>query len=486
VPEVEQADRKHRKKLPSERPDRQRSGISGQNVARNGDHMDERPVTRYAKAPDGVSIAYQVTGNGPIDLVFCSGVAFPIDLLWEDTGFLRFAKRLGSFSRTVWSEVRGMGASSGNLLDTYVDDVFDVFDTDLAAVLDAVGCEEVVLVAASHGGPLVISFALRHPKLVSTLVLIDTFAHYVREDDYPNGFPSNTWSQSAVTVTEQWGTAGSVEALAPSKSGNQAFRSWMARCERLGIRPDEVASTLQAASKRDVRALLPTLTVPTLILHRNGDRFIRVEAGRYLAENIPGAKYVELPGDDHWFFVGDTDALLDDVEDFLTGSHQAPEGDVITTTILFTDIVSSTEQSARMGHRKWNALIHDHNAMVRGTLRRHRGDEVKTMGDGFLATFDATTRAVRAAADIVNQARMMDLEVRAGVHTGEVEVQPNDVVGLAVTIARRVCDLAGPGQVLVSEAVKPQLVGSGFTLSDEGTHVLKGVPDEWRLFAVGG
>lgn len=204
----------------------------------------------------------------------------------------------------------------------------------------------------------------------------------------------------------------------------------------------------------------------------------------HLAENIAGARYVELPGEDHLFFVGDADALLDVIEEFLTGTHQAPEGDVVTSTILFTDIVSSTEQSARLGHRKWTKLSDDHDAMVRAALRRHRGREVKTLGDGFLATFDSTTRAVRAAREIVTEGRTIGLEVRAAVHNGEVEVRPDDVIGLAVAISKRICDLAGPGDVLVSEAVKLHLVGSDIAVSEYGTHVLKGVPDQWRLFAV--
>jgi class 3 adenylate cyclase len=229
--------------------------------------------------------------------------------------------------------------------------------------------------------------------------------------------------------------------------------------------------------------LLPILTVPTLVVHRAGNWFIQVGAGRYLAEHIPGARYVELPGDDHLFFVGDTDALLDEVEEFVTGGRQAPEGDVVTTTILFTDIVASTEQSARMGHRKWTALTDAHDTMVRGALQRYRGREVKTIGDGFLVTFDATTRAVRAAMEIVSAADAIGLEVRAGVHVGEAEVRPDDVIGLTVSIAKRICDLAGPGEVFVSETVKSLLVGSGLTTSEQGTHVLKGVPEEWRLFA---
>jgi class 3 adenylate cyclase len=241
---------------------------------------------------------------------------------------------------------------------------------------------------------------------------------------------------------------------------------------------------MRATQRLDVRHLLPLVHVPTLILHRRDNRFIRVGHGRYLAEHIPDAKYVELAGDDHLYFVGDTDALLDEVEEFLTGVHQGPEGDVLTETILFTDLVASTEQSARLGHRRWSTLTDDHDAIVRANLARHRGREVKTIGDGFLATFDATTRGVRAAREIVAATKEIGLEVRAGVHIGEVEVRPGDVVGLAVTIAKRICDLAGPAQVLVSEAVKLHLVGSGIAVHEQGTHTLKGVPDRWRLFAV--
>ena len=248
-----------------------------------------------------------------------------------------------------------------------------------------------------------------------------------------------------------------------------------------------MARAIAAASQKvDVRHLLPKIRVPTLVLHRRENQFVRVGHGQYLAEHIPEAKYVELPGADHLYWVGDTDAMLDEIEEFLTGTRQGPEGDVVMAAILFTDIVASTEQSARMGHRKWSAVTQDHDAMVRAALQRHRGREIKTMGDGFLATFDATTRAVRAAAEVVAAAKGMGLEVRAGVHTGDVEARSDDVVGLAVTISKRICDLAGAEEVLVSEGVKGQIVASGITTSERGTHILKGVPDEWRLFAVGG
>jgi class 3 adenylate cyclase len=454
-------------------------GISRKTDGGEGGDVDERPVTRYATTPDGVSIAYQVTGDGPLDLVFLSAYTIPIDLLWEEPSFVRVAKRLGGFSRTVWCDARGHGASGGNVEDHFFE---ETADADFTAVLDAVGCERVVLVGASGAGPNVIRYATAHPERVTALVLINTYAHYVREDDYPWGLSPAALDRSF--AQSKWGTGTTVEAMAPSKAGDEGFRAWWARSGRLGVRVDSAAVAMRAGVRQDVRALLPTLAVPTLVVHRGGNRYIRVGAGRYLAEHIPGATYVELAGDDHLFFVGDVDALLDEIEEFLTGSHQAPEGDVITATVLFTDIVASTEQAARLGHRPWTTLTDEHDAMVRASLRRHRGREVKTIGDGFLATFDATTRAVRAAIEITAAAKGMDLNVRAGVHTGEVEVRPDDVVGLAVSIAKRICDLAGPGEVLVSEAVKIHLVGSGITLSERGTHVLKGVPEMWKLSAV--
>jgi class 3 adenylate cyclase len=447
--------------------------------------VEERPVTRYVSAPDGVSLAYQVIGDGALDLVFFPGLALPIDLLWEDPGFAHFARRLGRFSRTVWLEGRGIGASGGDFTATGVDENgHGQMVYGLTSVLDAIGCEQVVLAAHGSAGPVAIRYAVTHSERVSTLVLVDSHAYYVREDGYPWGMPPDAIDRHLAVVKEAWGSGAALDALAPSKAGDERFRAWDSRSQRLGASPEGIAAAVRAGFQRDVRDLLPTLGLPTLVVHREGDRFIRAGAGRYLAEHIAGARYVGLPGEDHLFFVGDVDALLDEIEEFLTGTHQAPEGDVVTSTVMFTDIVSSTEQSARMGHRRWTKLADDHDAMVRAILGRYRGREVKTIGDGFLATFDSTTRAVHAAAEIVTGAQTMSVEVRAGVHNGEVEVRPDDVVGLAVTIAKRICDLAGPGEVLVSEAVKLHLVGSDIEVAERGTHVLKGVPDEWRLFAV--
>ena len=446
--------------------------------------MDDRPLTRFAKAPDGVSLAYQVVGEGSVDLVFPRTITtVPIDLFWDEPGFVRFAKRVGRFSRLVLCDARGVGASGGDLRDSSVE---EIIDTDVTTVLDAVGRESVVLLGTDQGGVTAIRYAAAHPERVRALVLVNTYAHYVREDDYPGGMPREAFDPYVASGSAVWGTGAAVELLAPSRSDDDAFRAWWARCERLGLGVDAAGEMTIRSFSRDARALLATLTIPTLVLHRAGNRLIRVEAGRYLAEHIPGATYVELPGDDHAFFTGDTDVLLDEIEEFLTGGRQAPEGDVLTTTVLFTDIVASTEQSARLGHRKWTALTDQHDTMVRASLARYRGHEIKTIGDGFLATFDATTRAVRAATEIVTAAKGMGLEVRAGVHTGEVEVRPDDVVGLAVSITKRICDLAGPAEVFVSEAVKTLIAGSGITTSEQGTHMLKGVPDEWPLFSVKG
>lgn len=434
---------------------------------------------RYAEAADGVSLSYMTTGEGPTDLVWVAGLGYPVDLIAGEPGFLHLAKRLRTFTRTTWADPRGMGASGGNVLD-----VFDTQDGDITAILDAAGLEQVVLVGWGHSGTPVIRYAIAHPERVTALVLIDSYAHYAREPDYPVG-PSADELQGRLDVArEVWGTGALLGVLAPSKAQDDQLSQRIARYERHGLSPDTIVEVTRGLCSEDVRALLPMLSVPTLVLHHGDGQFITADAGRYLGDAIPGATFVEMPGADQLFFVGEIDALVDQIEEFLTGTHQGAEGDVVTKTILFTDIVSSTEQSARLGHRRWTALSDEHDAMVRATLARQRGQEVKTIGDGFLAAFDATTRAVRAAIEVVTAAESMGLGVRAGVHTGEVEVRPDDVVGLTVAIAKRVCDLAGPGQVLVSEVVKGVLVGSGISTSDYGTHTLKGVPEQWRLFAV--
>ena len=447
--------------------------------AGEGGEMDDRPVTRYAKAHDGISIAYQHIGDKDIDLVFPPTMDIAVDLFWDEPSFARVARRLSRFSRAVWYDGRGIGASGGKFVDSLVD---DFVDADLTAVLDEIACQRAVLVGWNQGGPTVIRHAARHPERVSALILIDTYAHYVQEPDYPWGMPSDVLDDYSASTTDRWSTGAGLELFAPSKAQDPAFRDWWARGHRLGIGADEAAASMRAGARRDVRTLLPVITAPTLVLHRAGDVYVQVEAGRYLAEHIPGATYVELEGADHAYFLGDADALLDEIEEFLTGGRQGPEGDVVTATILFTDIVDSTAQTARMGHRKWSSIAADHDAMIRTTLHRYHGREIKTIGDGFLATFDASTRAVRAAQEIVRRADTLGIAVRAGVHTGEVEVRPDDVVGLPVNMAKRICDVAGPGEVLVSQTVRDLAGGSDIRFEEQGDHTLKGLPGHWSLW----
>jgi class 3 adenylate cyclase len=319
---------------------------------------------------------------------------------------------------------------------------------------------------------------------VSALILVNTHAHYVRENDYPWGFTRQDLQAALGAVKESWGTTVNLEILAPSRVTDERFRAWYTRSVRFFGGPDQMAHMAQANLEADVRPLLASVSVPTLVLHREGDRVIQLGAGRYLAEHIPNARFVVLPGEDHLFFVGDTDALVDEIEEFLTGARSGSEGDVLTMTVLFTDIVASTEHQARIGPRQWSRLTDHHDAMVRAALARHRGHEVKSMGDGFLATFDSAGRALRCAAEILAGVKDLGLDLRAGVHTGEVEVRGDDIAGLAVTIAKRVCDLAGPGQVLVSRSAADVVTGSGLAFEDRGDHELKGVPGTWRLLAV--
>jgi pimeloyl-ACP methyl ester carboxylesterase/class 3 adenylate cyclase len=435
--------------------------------------------THYTRSADGTNLAYQVSGAGPLEMVLMLG-GLPIDLSAEEPGLVRLRKRLTGFSRTVWFDARGRGASEGEPRDAIVE---EVFAADLIAVLDAVGFERPVLVMEGEGGGLVIHFAVSHPERVRTLVLVNSCAHYVLEDDYPWGTPPESLDHLEAAINAHWGTSAPVEFMAPSRAADERFKAWFTRTQRVDMGPDQVASIVRAAFERDVRELLPSVSCPTLVLHREGDRYIVLGAGRYLAEHIPDAKFVVLPGDDHFAFVGDTDALADEIEEFLTGGRSGAEGDVVLAAVLFTDTVASTEHQARVGARQWSRLSDRHDAMVRDALTRYRGHEVKTTGDGFLATFDTTAGALRCAADVLNGAKDIGLDVRAGVHTGEFEVRGDDLGGLAVTIAKRVCDLAGPREVLVSSTVVDVVAGSGLVFTDRGEHSLKGVPGRWRLFA---
>jgi class 3 adenylate cyclase len=430
---------------------------------------------------DGASVAYQTFGEGPLDLLVFQALTVPMDLLWEEPGPVRVRDRLSTFTRNIWMEFRGWGSSERDLSpQRSLDEVVE----QITAVVDAVGCDRVAVLACGGGGPGAIRYIAAHPERVSALVLFGTYACYVRDDECPWGLPAATLEWLVGRAREVWGTGAMVDLVAPSRTGDDRFREWLGRGERLASSPDYAAERIRARYEQDVRSLLADLRVPTLVIHRRDDRVYRVHAGRYLAEHIAGAKYVELPGEDNYFFVGDSDALLDEVEEHLTGTRTGADGDVVVSTVLFTDIVNSTQQAAALGHRPWSKLSGEHDALVRAALHRHRGQEIKTTGDGFLATFDSAGRAIRCAGDIINAARDIGLEVRAGVHTGEVEFRDNDISGLAVSIAKRVCDFASGGRIFVTETVRGSVVGSDIEFDDRGAHELKGVPGTWHLLCV--
>ena len=412
--------------------------------------------------------------------MFAGDEAIPVDLMWDDPWFQRLSKRLGTFSRTVWFEARGIGASGGDYRTLVTG---EHHDADVLAVLAAaVGSEPVALAGWGSAGVPAIEFAATHPERVSALVVVNSYAHYVREDDYPWGLPRASLDRLAAALQEGRDTGAALELLAPSRVADERFRAWWARAQRLGVGAEQFGERSRIAVELDVRPLLASVSVPTLVVHREDNRYIRLGAGRYLAEHIPGARFVVLPGADHAYFAGDVDAVVDEIEQFLTGARSGADSEVVLAAVLFTDIVASTEHQARMGRREWSRLTDQHEAMTRAALLRHRGREVKTTGDGFLATFDATGRTLRCAAEILTAAEDIGLELRAGVHTGEIEIRGDDIAGLAVSIARRICDLAEPGEVLVSDAVRSHMVGSGTDFQDRGEHELKGVPGSWRLY----
>ncbi len=440
-----------------------------------------QPETRYARSAEG-RVAYQVVGDGPMDLVFIQPWTSNIDAMWEEPSVVRFLQRLATFSRLVCFDKRGTGVSDPVPLAALP--TLEQWMDDVRIVMEAARSERAALLGHGDGGQMAMLFAATYPERTSALILADTFARVLRDVDYPWGFPSDRVPRWLQLAEKFWGTGTNVDLVAPSLAHDERFRRWYARFERLAMSPRPFTALAAAAFQRDLRGVLPTIRVPTLVVHRVGDRVFQVGHGRYLAEHIPGAKYVELPGEDHVFHVGDTEAMLGEIEEFLTGVRPLPESDRVLATVLFTDIVTSTERSAQVGDRRWKDLLDQHDTLIRPELERHRGRLVKNTGDGILATFDGPARAIRCAQAIATSVKSLGIEVRAGLHTGEVELRGEDVTGIGVTIAARVMDAAGPGEVVVSSTVKDLVAGSGLRFADRGMHALKGVPDEWRLFAV--
>ena len=440
-----------------------------------------QPKTRYAKSGD-VHIAYQVVGDGRLDLVYAPAWIGNMELFWEEPSCARFLKRLASFSRLILFDKRGTGSSDRSVEIPIIEQQID----DLTSVMDSVGSERAALLGASEGGSLCTLFAATHPERTSALILCGAVATTRWSPETPWALTRETFETWIQTVGREWGGPLAIELFAPSVAHDQRFRDWWARLLRLAASPATAIALLRMLDDIDVRPVLPTIRVPTLVLHCTGDRAVNVENGRYLGRHIPNAKYVELPGADHFPYVGDTDAILAEIEEFLTGARHAPEADRVLATVLFTDIVGSTAHAAGMGDQRWRDLLGSYQALVRGELARSRGREVKTLGDGFLATFDGPARAIRCACAIRDSVRPLGIEIRAGLHTGECELMDDDVGGIAVHIGARVAASAAPGEVLVSSTVKDLVAGSGLGFADRGTHHLRGVPGEWRLFAVEG
>ena len=429
--------------------------------------------TRYAQT-DQINIAYQVVGEGPLDVVFVMGWVSHIDYFWEEPSFARFLRRLASFARLIVFDKRGTGLS--DRVPTRELPTLEQRMEDVHAVMDAVGSERAALVGVSEGGPLCVLFAATYPDRTAALVMVGSYARRLSHPDYPWGATPESYHAFLEEIRTGWGGPIGLAARAPSLVDDDRFRQWWATYLRMSASPGAALALTRMNGEIDVRHALPSVRVPTLIVHRTGDLSIPVEGGRYMAEQIPGAKYVELAGDDHLPFVGNQNEILDEIEEFLTGMRHGPEPDRVLATVLFTDVVASTERAAELGDRTWRLLIEEHHAEVRRQLDRFRGVEVNTAGDAFLATFDGPARAIRCGCAIRAAVRAVGLDVRVGLHTGEIEFIGDDVGGIAVHIGARVASAANPSEVLVSSTVKDLVAGSGIEFEDRGIHELKGVP----------
>jgi pimeloyl-ACP methyl ester carboxylesterase len=436
------------------------------------------PKTHYARSGD-VHVAYQVVGDGPFDLVVVPGFVSNVEIWWDDAAAARFFERMASFSRLILFDKRGTGLSDRVPGVPTLEQRMD----DLRAVMDTAGSERAALMGVSEGGPMAMLFAATYPDRTRALVLYGSFANFVGDDD--SGVYRPDQLDPVIEFLEKhWGEPATFDTMCPSLAHDENARQHWAHFERQAASPGAAAAVIRMNAEIDVRGILTSVRVPTLVVHRTGDRICRVEGGRYLGKNIPGAKYLELPGADHVPWVGDADSVLEPIQEFLTGTRAAPEPDRVLATVLFTDIIGSTERAAELGDSRWRDLLENHHALVRRELERFRGREIDVAGDGFLASFDGPARAIRCASTISQELRKLGIEIRAGLHTGECEKVGQRLTGLAVHIGARVAQRAGAGEVLVSSTVKDLVAGSQIAFSERGAHQLKGVPGEWRLFAV--
>ncbi|GAC1605087.1 MAG: adenylate/guanylate cyclase domain-containing protein [Acidimicrobiales bacterium] len=462
--------------IPRLEEDNRSEGTARAVAGRFGGHtvtVTAMPHTRYIKAGD-VHVAYQVVGTGPLDLVFVPGAASHLECLWEEPGVARFYRRLASFSRLIMFDKRGTGMSDRVQGVPTLEERMD----DVRAVMDAVGSTQAALCGMSEGGAIAALFAATFPRRVSALVTIGSGA---------TGWQPGPVAQDEIDryIEEHWGSGLSVSMMAPSVAKDDRIRAWFGKWERLSASPGAAVELLRMNAQFDINSVLPAISVPTLVIHRTGDLTYDIRQGRALADQVSGARFAELPGTDHAPWFEDPEEILELIEEFVTGARRGAEPERVLATTVFTDIVDSTRQASRLGDRRWKETLDQYDSIVQRELDRLRGRLVKTTGDGTLATFDGPARGIRFACAVRDvAARSLDLELRAGVHTGEVELRGDDISGLAVVIGQRISALAAGGEVLVSSTVKDLVVGSGIEFAEHGAHDLKGVPGRWTVFAV--
>jgi pimeloyl-ACP methyl ester carboxylesterase len=436
---------------------------------------------RYARN-GSVHLAFQSFGEGELDLVLVPGFVSHLEFPWEHPPYRRFMNHLASFARTTVYDKRGSGLSDP--LDSAAG--FDQHLDDLAAVIDAADASHPVVMGWSEGAAVAALFAAHHPEVVQSLVLYGAFPRMLAAPDYPDGVPEEAFELVIDGLAEAWGEGISLNFLAFEKLGDEDFRRWWGRYERASASPGLAVSALRLDSELDMRDVLAAIHVPTLLIHRSEDPAVPVQGARLMAQRIPDARLVELPGTLHWPWVGEPEAVAEEVEEFLTGRRRTVEPDRALATVLFTDIVRSTETAAELGDRRWRTLLEDHDATASRALEAHQGTLIKSTGDGLLATFDRPAAGIRCAQSLGASLSRHGIDIRAGLHTGEIELIGDDIGGMAVHIAARVSALAGSGQTLVSRTVKDLVVGSGIEFEDAGAQQLKGVPGEWEVFAVMG
>lgn len=439
------------------------------------------PETRYAKSGD-VHIAYQVVGDGPLDLVAVAGWISNVEAMWDEPLVARFHQRLASFSRLILFDKRGTGLSdrvSPNRLPT-----LEVRMDDVRAVMDAVGSPQAALLGWSEGGPMSLLFTATYPERTRALILYGTYPRRLWSEEFPWAPRPDDRQRFYDRIEREWGGEVDLSDMAPSAARDPAIRSWWASFLRRSASPRDALALARMNTEIDVTGVLSSIRVPTLVIHRTGDRDAQVDGARWMAERIPGARFVELLGEDHLPWIGDPDGLLDAIEEFLTGAPPVSGTDRVLATVLVTDIVGSTGVVQEIGDRAWQHLLERHHALVRRELSRFRGTEIDTAGDGFLATFDGPARAVRCAAAIRDGLEALGITIRAGLHTGEVELRGVKIAGIAVHIAARVGGLAAGRQILATSTVRDLVAGSGLQFEERGVHVLKDIPEPWRVYEV--